>query len=301
MYKTAQKNTEKAATRSSKAQKAFAKAKYEHAMGALDKPKLTKSGKEVMPKSNGMLAVKMAAREKDVADLELEKAKLEESQAKGRAALLSREAAAAKAKDGNKVLRAETRARDAVRIAGDDQHKANDVAQEEADKIEKADRKASASVAAIMKAKTGLQTAREDAKDAQEAATIAAKRAAKSAASAKRVALKLRTAVSTAATAVEDENRIIKKNMMVVLPAERRAAAKGWEKAKAANKELGKFKRRVNEGRAVVGKYSADMKLPRFAKSYAGGIDAADKKLRKALASISNAEAGAAVPAAEAL
>merc|ERR1712100_762603 len=55
MYKTAQKNTEKAAIRSSKANKAFAKEKYDLAMGAMDKPKLSKSGKEEMPKSNGML------------------------------------------------------------------------------------------------------------------------------------------------------------------------------------------------------------------------------------------------------
>ena len=60
--------------------------------------------------------------------------------------------------------------------------------------------------------------------------------------------------------------------------------------------ELAKFQRRVNEGRAVVGKYSADIKLPSFAKTYAGSIDSADKKLRQALASISNAEAPA-VPA----
>jgi len=51
---------------------------------------------------------------------------------------------------------------------------------------------------------------------------------------------------------IGSENRIIKKNMMVVLPAERRAAAAAWRKAKAANKELAKFQRRVNEGRAVV-------------------------------------------------
>merc|ERR1712100_122054 len=259
MYKTAQKNTEKAAIRSSKANKAFAKEKY-------------------------------------VADLELEKAKMEETQAKNRAALLSREAAVAKAKDGKKVLRAETRARDAVRIAGDEQQMANDVAAKEADRIRRSDRKASAAVAAVMNARTGLQTAREDAKDAQEAATIAAKKAAKSVALAQRVALKLRTAINTAAESVQSENRIIKKNMMVVLPAERRAAAAAWRKAKAANKELAKFQRRVNEGRAVVGKYSADIKLPSFAKTYAGGIDSADKKLRQALASISNVEAPA-VPA----
>jgi len=298
--KVAEKNTEESAKRRSLANKKFAKAKYHHAYNGVmyhnvpddapqnppppPNPKLAYPGEQ--------LDVRVAAQEKNVADLEFKKAMEEEKAARAKAVLLAREAQLAKKEDGQAAVSAERQVRDAVKTAAIDQEKANEVYKREEGKMAKADAKASKSVATVMTSKTGLSRARQAAKDAQTAAVLAAKKAARSVAEARRVSLKLRMAIERSSDAIDKMDQHVAKSMEIVLPAEEEKASEAWDHAKRANDQLRRFRDMVKQGREHLVEKGDDMRKDdiKRRKTFDDAVDAADGKLENALSTISDSE-----------
>lgn len=296
--KTAQKNTEEAAIRSAKADKKFADAKYKHAYHGISELSLLKPGAKPPPEPKGLsvpgaqLEIRVAAQEKNVADLELEKAHAEEKEAQYQATLLAREAQLAKQDDGKAAVQAEKDARDAVKAAAEDQEKANRVERQKEKDIARSDQKTSEAVGQIMTTKTGLSHAKQAAKNAQEASDLAAKQARRSVAAARRVSLKLRDAIDRSARAFSDMDQYAEKSMQIVLPAEITKTSEAWKQAKLSNEKLTEFKDMIDKGREKMSVYGPSISKheAQQKEKFSSAVDNADVKLKAAMAKIASAE-----------
>ena len=295
-FKDAEKLTAIAARRSFKANANYAKAKYDHALENGVNAKAQKGEGIPDPPAPNMtipgheLVVRLAAQEKNVADLELEKAKVEEEEAKAKMKIAQKEAIAIRGKDGKSAMKAELNAHDAVAIAAKSQEKANELAKEENAKIKASDKNADIAVQRIMNGQTGLSRVRSRAKEATDAAAYAEKRAAYSAATARRIALKLNAAIDRSVEATKSVDRQAEVAMRLVVPDEQEKAKSAWKRAAAANEALETYKKKVDTGSREVNKYGKELDTPKFAQNFAADVDEADDKLKKALSSITSSE-----------
>merc|ERR1711988_501493 len=307
--KTAEANTEAAAVRREKANQRYATAKYKHAYNQLTTTsKIPEPDATPPPKSNLTLShpgkeleIRLAAQEKNVADLEYEKAVAEEKEARYEASLLKREARAAKLEDGKDSLKAEREARDDLKVAAKEQEHSNNVFQREEKAISKSDQDASDAVASVLSAKTGLSEAKQKAKSAEEAALVASSRAKHSAAEARRLSLKLRDAIDRSASAVADIDRHAQQAMEVVLPAEVQKSADAWSHAKKATAHLKRFEDMVKKGREHMSSVGNEMRKADIERStsFAKAIDSADSKLQDAIRSVASSQEELLPPSAD--
>lgn len=298
--KVTEKDTEAAGIAVERANKKFAKMKYQHAVQQLhpDPANSTNttasdSGKASNLKYPGnQLAVRVAASAKNVADLKFKKAKETEKAAALKATVLGRKAEIAKKKDGKKAIKDAKKARFLVKSATIDQTKSNQVYQREERAITQQNKRTERAVEKVMSAKTGISHAKQAASAAVQAAREAAVKAKQVVKKARLTSLKLRDTIVRSAKAVAAMDREYARTIRAVLPSATRSAADAWRAADHAHKQLKRFRKMANEGRKRLSQYNIKLskEQQQHQKDVGKSIDRADGLLRDALHKIADAD-----------